>query len=146
MPKIYRRNCDTCGKYYEKAAKYFCSHQCRANSEWLQKQISETKKGRHYSQDTEFKKGHIPWSKNKICPNLANENNSQWKGDKAGYVAIHIWVKHHKGQPQVCEHCGVTAEEKRLQWANVDHKYCRNLNDYIQLCSSCHKLYDLKKT
>jgi hypothetical protein len=28
MPRIYKRDCDNCGKYYESAARRFCSHLC----------------------------------------------------------------------------------------------------------------------
>lgn len=28
MPRIYKRNCNICGKYYESAAKYYCGRKC----------------------------------------------------------------------------------------------------------------------
>jgi hypothetical protein len=31
---------------------------------------------------------------------------------------------------------------KRFDWANKSGKYMRDIADYIQLCPSCHKLYD----
>jgi len=29
MPKIYKRHCNTCGKYYEGQGDKYCSHKCR---------------------------------------------------------------------------------------------------------------------
>jgi hypothetical protein len=69
--------------------------------------------------------------------------NPQWKGDKATVGPVHKWVEKRKGKPMKCEHCGCT-HKKRYHWANVDHKYRRNLDDYKRLCGSCHKKYDIK--
>lgn len=82
---------------------------------------------------TEFKKG------------MEDEKNLNWKGDFAGYVAIHNWVRKHKGRPNRCEHCGkIELNTKKIHWANIDHKYRRVLDDYIRLCASCHEKYDYK--
>lgn len=89
------------------------------------------KKGIRYSPETEFKKGQN-----------ANEKNSMWKGDNVGYCGIHRWVQRHKGKPKICEHCGATKEERKLHWANKDHNYSRNLDDYIALCVPCHRKHD----
>jgi len=101
------------------------------------------KKGQRASPETEFKKGE----------NL-EKNHHNWKGNRVEYGALHDWVKARKGKPQICKHCGVIPNPckccgainkgTRLQWANIDHKYRRNLDDFISLCVSCHKKYDLK--
>ena len=64
-----------------------------------------------------------------------------WKGNTASYSAIHNWVRNEKGTPKKCEHCQST-NAKVYDWANVDHKYKRVLDDYIRLCRKCHILYD----
>jgi len=64
-------------------------------------------------------------------------------GDNAGNQAMHNWVKKHKGIPKYCEHCKRT-DKGAYHWANIDHKYKRNLDDYIRLCVSCHNKYDYK--
>ena len=44
MSRIYRKNCDLCGKHYESSAKRFCSHKCSATY-------------RHNTSEFGFKKG-----------------------------------------------------------------------------------------
>lgn len=70
------------------------------------------------------------------------KNNWNWKGENAGYNTIHTWVRRWKGKPDYCQLCGTI--KKRYTWANIDHKYRRNLDDYISLCYSCHRYYDKK--
>ena len=31
-----------------------------------------------------------------------------------------------------------------IHWANIDHKYRRNLDDWIGLCAKCHRRYDIE--
>ena len=71
-----------------------------------------------------------------------------WKGDKAGYRALHSWVSVRLGTPQKCEFCGLNglpADKKRyFQWANRSRAYKRDLTDWIRLCVPCHLTYDKK--
>ena len=89
--------------------------------------MSEANKGKHHGK--EFKKGRN------------NEQCWNWKGDKVSYVSLHTWVSRHLGRPKKCVSCGRT-DKKKYEWANKDHKYRRNLKDYIRLCTSCHRKYD----
>jgi len=60
-------------------------------------------------------------------------------------MPIHAWVIRHKGRPLYCEYCGKNGGSSRLyHWANVDHKYKRSLDDFIRLCVSCHRRYDIE--
>ena len=73
--------------------------------------------------------------------NVRGEKNGMWKQD-AGYTAIHQWVRRwKKDAPKICQQCG-TETAKKYEWANIDHKYRRVLDDYIRLCTSCHRKYD----
>lgn len=69
------------------------------------------------------------------------EKHWNWVGDKVSYSSLHAWVRKHKGTPQSCEFCKTTGHRK-YEWANKDHKYKRNLDDWIRLCTSCHRKYD----
>lgn len=66
-----------------------------------------------------------------------------WKGEKASLKAIHQWVYLWKGKPKKCEVC-LTTKAKKFEWTNKDHKYKRILNDYVRMCTSCHRIYDIK--
>lgn len=93
------------------------------------------KKGEHRSIETEFK------SEEMKIKQLA-ENNTSWKGDKAGRNTKHRWIEYRKGKAKEhkCEHCGKQAHD----WSNRDHKYSRELEDYQALCVSCHLKFDYK--
>lgn len=100
--------------------------------------------GKRCSDETKEKisKSHIgkkkSWSK---FPILILENNPWWKGEKVSYSALHAWVRRNKGKADNCINCNIK-NLKRYHWANIDHKYRRNLEDYISLCPKCHGSYD----
>jgi hypothetical protein len=70
----------------------------------------------------------------------AGADNANWKGNTAGYAALHIRVEKERGKPQECEVCGTTAAS-RYEWANMSGKY-DDINDYKRLCKSCHAKHD----
>ena len=70
-----------------------------------------------------------------------NEAHPLWVGSKVSYQALHSWIRRNKGTPRKCEHCGTT-EAKKYEWANIGHTYKRNLNDWIRLCTACHRKMD----
>jgi hypothetical protein len=90
-----------------------------------------------------FKKGYKPTEEHrrKVSESHSEERNWNWKGNNAGYSALHDWVRKWKGKPEYCEMCGTTIA-KKYEWANIDHKYRRILDDYIRVCTSCHRIYD----
>lgn len=97
--------------------------------------------GTHFSINTEFKLGSTPW--NKGLNYHSNEEHPLWKGDGAGKVAIHAWIKRKFGKPAQCSRCG-TVDAKRFEWANLkNHNYRRNIDDYARLCTRCHRNYDM---
>ena len=69
------------------------------------------------------------------------KKNLNWRGNKVSYPALHSWIRKYKGTPQKCEHCGRT-DKKKYEWASINHSYTRNLDDWIRLCTKCHKEYD----
>jgi len=77
-------------------------------------------------------------------PFTTGDKNGMWKGHNASYSAIHHWVKRNFKQPDKCELCKISKTEKRLNWANKDHKYTRDRKDWLYLCYSCHTQYDIK--
>ena len=91
------------------------------------------------------------WGKRKFCSmpcyrangrqDMVGEKNHSWRGIKVSYSGIHKWITKHKGKPKICTFCG-SMTSKKFEWANIDHKYSRNLKDYISLCTSCHRIHD----
>jgi len=65
--------------------------------------------------------------------------NKNWKGDNAGYAALHRRLYH--SQPKCCEICGTTNEKKRYEWANISGKF-NDPSDYKRMCKSCHSRHD----
>jgi len=83
--------------------------------------------------------GHKAWNKG-----VPEGEGNAWKGDNVGYSGLHAWVRKHKGKPQECVYCGKESWISKLEWANIDHKYKRDLDDFIPLCTECHRNYDYK--
>lgn len=71
------------------------------------------------------------------------ERIANWKGDGAGYAALHKWVVRWKGKPSQCVRCGKSGEG-RYEWANKDHSYRRVLDDWLRLCHRCHYIFDIE--
>lgn len=65
-----------------------------------------------------------------------------WKGDSVKMSGLHKWVERTLGTPKKCQHCGST-NKKRYEWANKSRSYTRVATDWIRLCTSCHRLYDM---
>lgn len=70
------------------------------------------------------------------------DKNVNWKGEKASYRAIHIWVEIWKGKPEYCIKCGVHGTKQKMHWANISGEYKRDLTDWIRLCPKCHGEFD----
>ena len=79
----------------------------------------------------------VRYWKDKKRPELTGNNSKVWKGDRVGIGALHDWVKRYKKKIGICQKCG-TDNAKRTEWANISYEYKRNLNDWIELCTSCH--------
>lgn len=136
-------------------------------------------KGLHHSPKSEFKKGMTPWNKGKKLskehcenlskshqgqigffkgkkrPDLTGKNHPSWKGNKAGYLAIHSWMARTFGKANKCENpkCKyprlsmrgkLMRAPKKFHWANKTGKYLRKRYDWMMLCPSCHLFHDRK--
>lgn len=68
--------------------------------------------------------------------------NKMWKGDNAGYTALHYRVEKIRGKPKKCEVCG-SEKAQKYEWANLTGNY-KDPTDYKRMCSSCHAKHDNK--
>ena len=168
-PPLDTRKCQSCGKdievrkRMELSTKKYCSKLCfgvgmskRTHTEETKQKISLSQSGRHLSEGTKTKmslskKGkryydinpfygrhHTKESKAKF----SGENHPNWKGDNVGYMALHTWVRRKLGTPSICMHCQKIFTGRNIQWANKSHMYKRDVNDWIRLCTPCHRKYD----
>jgi len=72
------------------------------------------------------------------------EKNPNWKGKKAGYTSIHIWLKTNHGKADKCENLDCIGKSKIYDYALLRNKeYDHKRENFIKLCRSCHKKYDL---
>jgi len=88
-------------------------------------------KGKHHSEETKKR-----MSENRKGKRIG-KNNPNWKSDNIKKSAIHMWIRNNYGNANHCELCN--RNRKLFNWANLNnHKYKRDIQDYIQLCNSCH--------
>jgi spore germination protein YaaH len=122
----------------------YCSKKCLYNRIFTKKdreKLSLINKGRKWKEETREKRMKSLKGINK------GARAWNWKAGKVKYRALHSWVQRTLGNPKKCEHCGkVFLKTYQIDWANVDHKYRRNSNDWIRLCRRCHANYDKKLT
>ena len=131
-------HCHQCGKIFEDSEstnRKFCSRECYAK-DWGKRMAKNT--------ETQFKKGHQTWNKDKKCPQFSGKNSGQWKGDKAKYSALHMRIRIKRGNPSFCEVCKTTDKSKKYEWANLTGKY-EDVMDYKRMCVPCHSKYDNKR-
>lgn len=60
------------------------------------------------------------------------------------YQRVHQWLSYYHGKATKCENenC-IKRNQKRFEWAlKKDCKYEKKLENFIQLCPSCHRKYD----
>ena len=86
------------------------------------------------------------WAEGKLISH-SREEASHWKGDDISYSGIHKWIKKQWGIAERCDNKSCKGLGARFEWANISKKYIkenytRNREDWMQLCSFCHRQYD----
>jgi len=122
--------------------------------------------GKHWKIKDTSRMGHPAWNKGKVGWRKWTDSQREkfrkktkghppyfvawgkehpaWK-ENVKYRGNHMWVYRNLGKPQKCEFCGKEkTTPKSIHWANKSHRYIRDLNDWISLCASCHKKYDIE--
>lgn len=145
-----RRECMECGVAYfismkqAMSASKFCARKC-ANKFYLRKH-GGTMKGKKHTEEAKkkiglFSKGKVfsRETRQKISIAKVGDKNPNWKGEKVGYDALHIWIRRRLVKPEICSNC---KEGKALDLANISQKYKRDLTDWEWLCRKCHMTKD----
>jgi hypothetical protein len=102
--------------------------------EWLSKQKPKTQK--KWSDPERLKKVWAACSH----PQPKGSDSPHWKESDAGYDTVHEYVRNLKPRPSCCPNCGSIF--CRMELANLDGHYNRDPNNYIWLCTKCHKKMD----
>lgn len=93
----------------------------------------------HYLRPSDYKRGRRCCSRK--CGYIRTKryygkNHSNWKGNEAGYSAIHNHMKRIFPKPQNCSLCN--KKTSVLDLANISQEYKRIPSDYEYLCRKCH--------
>lgn len=165
MKKIF--NCKQCHKDFTKTGVHknwvpkFCSSKCYGLSiAQFKKCLNCNVNFYNYQNDFfccmkcsgEYKRGKKFSIEHRKSLSLARkgrfsfQDSPLWKGDDVSYGTLHQWVHKKMGTPMVCEKCGISKKNNRqIHWANKSKKYKRIESDWIRLCVSCHKKFDLNR-
>ncbi len=68
--------------------------------------------------------------------NQSGEKNAMWKGNDAGYQALHLRVANARGKPSACEWCGAEGAGHHFEWANLTGDYT-DIDEAMQLPWRC---------
>jgi len=143
--KAFLKECEYCKKDFNVIPSHSYTKFCSQNCYGLNKRTRLKRKCHLCSKVFYATPSRIKFTKAKYCSNKCKDINNRgvnhylWKEMGFSNAALHIWVKRHRGKPNICEFC----RKKAIHWANKSHKYKRDLNDWLSLCGSCHKKYDL---
>ena len=114
------------------------------HTELVKENLSELMKGKKHALGKHWKMSDE--HKRKISESNKGDKHWNWKANNAGKISIHIWLVTYFGNPPFCEVCGKIGEKIKkdwnIDWANKDHSYKRDINEYAGLCSRCHWIYD----
>lgn len=85
----------------------------------------------------QYKEGHIPWTKGRKTSNDFLNNNVN------AYKSLHKRINRRFIKTGVCEKCNTP---KKTLWASRDHLYLEPREYWMELCQSCHSIYDKVNT
>lgn len=79
----------------------------------------------------------------KLSQQKQGSKHPAWTGDDASYNAIHLWLRNTHGVPTKCENRECLGTSKRIEYAKRNgFEYERKRENYIALCTKCHRNYD----
>lgn len=83
------------------------------------------------------------WETAKYCSlKCSSQHRKVWnkgRGVSLQYSAIHKWLGTYGKKNGVCFCCG---KKRATTWALMADEYSRNIDDYLELCYTCHNRHD----
>lgn len=103
-----------------------------------------------------FKKGHVPTKKTRDLMSISrmgekNPNHHSkktcwnYKGENASYSTLHARIRILFGRPKQCQKCrkkNSLSGRNIIQYASKNGLFSFNRKQWLELCQSCHRMYD----
>lgn len=113
----------------------YCSRKCSFIRRWQNGEFKDLNKNTTW--ETRERKRLSMLGKNK------GSKHGLWKGNAAGYSAVHRWVRRNKPKPDYCEICHKRAD---VDLANITGVYKRDFNNWMYQCHECHMQWHYDNT
>lgn len=168
---IKRKICTKCKEEYPATLEYFhkhksqksglrpkckkCRNEINRKYHWENREKDLNRNKKYYvencQKESERKRKYYKNNKTTIRERVNEKNrNNDWQWYKKReeefkkkygirYDSLHKFIKRRKQKSDVCFICN---EKKKLELASIDHKYTKNLKDWLYLCIECHNLFD----
>lgn len=107
----------------------------------------EQGRGKYCSRDCKYR---YATRRSGLTYNLIKENPARFKPgreawnkglvkDELSYQELHRWVNRNKSKTGTCSDCNAEGD---TFWANISREYHRDLDDFRELCRTCHRRFD----
>lgn len=132
MGKIYRRNCDYCGKYYEGFGKHFCGYSCKSK-------VQGFREGNRIQEGNKNFLGHRHTEKAKIIIGEKAKGNQKTLGKhwRLSNKTKEIMSENRKGAKNNNWRGGISFEPYSIDWTKTLKRSVRERDHYTcQLCGA----------
>lgn len=138
-----QRQCVTCGKPLSRSRVTGKCGRCVKLGRKFSPETRAKMSASHMGNTNALGKKYSQAFKNATAARMMAEANLRWAGDAIGYSGLHTWISRLYGPASRCENRSCEGKGKRYEWANISGEYRRDRNDFLELCSSCHRRWDI---
>ena len=143
-------DCPVCG-----TSKYFRLARLLRGAKYCSRKCADIAKVGIIPTNLKLAQSMSPIGKKGNSYHARGEKHWAWQRENPSYRAVHSWIRNHYGLATKCENplCRYPRKDARgnlmiapksYQWANISREYKRDRADFIELCASCHKEFDLE--
>lgn len=127
--QFMERTCTKCGSTYPATTEFFYKDKRYKNG-----------------LDTRCKSCFPKPSNNKELKKIGDDDFKSKFG--TSYCNLHIWIRKHKQKTGVCANSskdGHSPDYTRTEFSNISGEYKKDVDDYEELCTSCHRAKDVER-